>query len=223
MPLAELAALQVVGVDAEARVERALDATVHELDGGLDVRRRHALGPRQSRRQLAVEALERDVGDRASHPRVDRLVDPTGSQVALDEPGGGAPRHPLEIRDPEGLAAREQRERARMADGGRSREGPARTAELALPAVRVRERIRLARIVGSEACERSQPLTLGRRRLDRPREPRERRRVVCRRTSSASKSSHTASQNGLGSRGEPSSVAASRTSVSRRRGRVQAV
>ena len=49
------------------------------------------------------------------------------------------------------------------------------------------------------------------------------RRRVARRTSSGSKSAATSSQNGLGSRGLPSSVAASRTSVRRRVARVQAV
>ena len=49
------------------------------------------------------------------------------------------------------------------------------------------------------------------------------RRRVQRRTSSGSKSATTSSQKGLGSRGLPSSVAASRTSVSRRVARVQAV
>ena len=127
-----------------------------------------------------VEALQRDVRDRAAHPRVDRLVDPARAEVPLDEPGGGAARHPLEIGDPERLAAREQRQRARMADGRRPRERAARAAELALPPVRVRERVGLAGIVGGEAGERAQPLALGRRRLDRPREPRERapRRVA---------------------------------------------
>ena len=174
MPCAELATLQVVGVDAEARIERALNAAVHELDGGLDVRRRHALGARDRRRQLLVEALQRDVRDRAAHHRVDRLVDPARTEVALDEPGRGAPRHPLEVGDPERLAAGEQRQRTRMADSRRPRERAARAAELALPPVRVRERVRLARIVGGEARERAQPLALGRRRLDRPREPGER-------------------------------------------------
>ena len=49
------------------------------------------------------------------------------------------------------------------------------------------------------------------------------RRRVQRRTSSGSKSAATSSQNGLGSRGLPSSVAASRTSVSRWVARVHAV
>ena len=43
-PLAELAALEIVDVDAQARVERAVDAPVHQLDGRLDVLRRHPLG-----------------------------------------------------------------------------------------------------------------------------------------------------------------------------------
>jgi len=42
-------------------------------------------------------------------------------------------------------------------------------------------------------------------------------------TSAGSKSARTSSQNGLGSRGTPSSVAASRASTSLRRARVQAV
>ena len=96
------------------------------------------------------------------------------TEVPLDEPGGGAPCHSLEIGDPEGLAAREQRQRTRMADCSRSRECAARAAELALPPVRVRKRVRLPGIVRGEAGERAQPFALGRRRLDRPREPCER-------------------------------------------------
>ena len=115
-PLPELAALQVVGVDPQARVERAGNAAVHVLDRRLDVARRHTLGARNLRRQLLVEALQRDVSDRAPHHRVDCLVDPAGPEVALDEPGRGAAGHSLEIGDPERLPAREQRHA--RGDGG---------------------------------------------------------------------------------------------------------
>ena len=56
----------------------------------------------------------------------------------------------------------------------RPREGASRPAELPLPAVRVGERIGLARVVGGEARERAEALTLGRGRLDRPRQASER-------------------------------------------------
>ena len=61
-----------------------------------------------------------------------------------------------------------------MADRRRPRERPPGAAELALPAVRERERVGLARIVGREAGERPQPLALGRSGLDRPGQPGER-------------------------------------------------
>ena len=61
-----------------------------------------------------------------------------------------------------------------MADRRRPRERPPGAAELALPAVRVRERVGLARIVGREARESPKPLALGRSRLDRPGQPGER-------------------------------------------------
>ena len=169
--------------------------------------------------QLAVEALQRDVRDRASHARVDRLVDPARTEVALDEPGRRAAGHPLEIGDPERLAAREQGRAAR--DGGSpvGREN----ARLARPSLRCQPFANASASAsrGSSAARRasarSRSRSVGADSIGQVSRA-SGRRVVCRRTSSGSKSSQTASQNGLASRGEPSSVAASRTSVSSFRG-----
>ena len=97
-----------------------------------------------------------------------------------------------------------------------SRVGPAERAERALepplPAVRAGERLGRPPSRDAELGERAQPLALGRRVLERPRQRRERpparpaAHVLARRRAPA-----TSSQNGLGSRGLPSSVAASRT------------
>ena len=61
-----------------------------------------------------------------------------------------------------------------MSDPGRPRERAFRPAELSLPAVGECERIGLARVVGGQAGKGAQPLALGRRRLDRPGQPRKR-------------------------------------------------
>ena len=106
-----------------------------------------------------------------------------------------------------------------MVSRRRPREGAARAREPPLPAVRERERLRVGRSCRGDAREGAQALALGRRRLQLPGQRRERPRG----------SSHggrrprrrapvTSSQNGLGSRGPPSSPAASRTSTSRRVG-----
>ena len=60
------------------------------------------------------------MSDRASHSRVDGLVDRSGTEVALDEPGRRATGHSLEIRDPERIAARRGAP-GRAGDGSRSR------------------------------------------------------------------------------------------------------
>ena len=57
---------------------------------------------------------------------VDLLIDLAGAEIALDEPGGGAAGHPLEIGDPERLTAAEERQRPWVTDRRRSREGLAR-------------------------------------------------------------------------------------------------
>ena len=149
--LTELAALKIIDVDPEARVEGAVHALVHELDGRLDVVRCDALRSRDGSRQLAVEALQRDMGDRASHLGADHLVDLARTEVALDEPGRGAAGHPLEIGDPEGVSACEECHSAGMADRRRTGKRTPRAAELSLPAVRVRERVGLAGIDGRQA------------------------------------------------------------------------
>ena len=61
-----------------------------------------------------------------------------------------------------------------MAQARRPAERLQRTLEPALPAVRERERVRLDLVARGERGERAQPLTLGRRAVDRPRERRER-------------------------------------------------
>ena len=108
------------------------------------------------------------MSDRAPHPRVDGLVDRSRTKVALDEPGRRATGHPLEIRDPERIAAGEERQGARVTDRGPARERVPGATELALPAVGVCQRVGLARVVGCEAGEGSKPLSFGRSRLDRP-------------------------------------------------------
>ena len=87
----------------------------------------------------------------------------------------------------------------------------ARAREPALPVVRVGERARLVG-VGAASCAsaRSRSRSVGAASSGHV-SAESGRRAVARATSSSSKTAATSSQNGLGSRGAPSSVAASRT------------
>ena len=184
-----------------------------QADRLVDLRSGRTRSAAELLRQAGEEAVERGVRDRAAQLRVDLGVDRPRVDDAVDEPGRRAVGEPLELGDVERRARAELLEHDRVAQPRRPVEGAQRAVEPALPAVRARERRRASAALGRrERGERAQPLALGRRVLERPRERRERaparraRDLVARRRARA-----TSSQNGLGSRGLPSSVAASRT------------
>ena len=103
------------------------------------------------------------------------------------------------------------------------RERAERPDEPAIPAVRVREGVRVVLVTRGERGQGAEALALGGRRLDPPGELGQRPALRPARDVVGSKSARASSQNGLGSRGEPSSVADSRTRYRRREGRVHAV
>src|SRR5205814_9580938 len=111
------------------------------------------------------ELGERRVRDAAAQLRVDVRVDRPRREEALDEPRGGAVRHPLELGDVEGRALAELLEDERVRELRRARERTQRALEPTLPAVRVRERLRLALVLRREERKCTQPLALGRRRV----------------------------------------------------------
>ena len=88
---------------------------------------------------------------------------------------------------------------------------PARAVEPPLPAVRARERGRLGRLARVQPRDRTEALALGPGLLQRPRERGQRSPHGPAGDVVGVEDVRTSSQNGLGSRGEPSSVAASRT------------
>ena len=121
-------------------------------------------------RQPRVELVQRAVRDRAAEHRVDLGVDRLRRDDALDQPGRRAVGEPLELGDAERrLAAEELGADARVA-----LQGAARAAEAPLPVVGVGERPRLVGVGNREPGERTQPLAVGRRGLERPGERRER-------------------------------------------------
>ena len=178
-------------------------------------------------RQPVVERVERLVGDLAAQERVGLGVDRLRVDDALEEPRRRAVDEALELGRAERRARAELREHGRVAQprrAGRTRAARGRSRRVQ-PFASASASGQVGRVaVGREPRERAQPLALGRRRRRSARSARESaRRRVARATSSGSKTAATSSQNGLGSRGEPSSVAASRTSTSRRVARVHAV
>ena len=126
-------------------------------------------------RHAREELEQRAVRDRAAQLRVHLGVDRPRVEEALDEPRRRAVGEPLELRHVERQARAELLEDQRMGDAA-SAAGTRRTraVELPLPAVRARERVRLAGVARGELGERAQPLALGRRVVERPRERRQR-------------------------------------------------
>ena len=143
---------------------------------------------------------------------VDLRVDRARIEEPIDEPGRRAVGEPLELGDVERRLRPELLEHERMRQLRRAAERAERALEAALPAVRARKRVGAVAVARRELGERAKTLTLGRRLLELPRQRRQRPAArpaanVLRRRRRAC----TSSQNGLGSRGLPSSVAASRT------------
>ena len=122
----------------------------------------------------AVEAVQRRVRDGAAQHRVDLAIDLARREQPLEEPGRGAVGEALQLGDVERRLGSQLAEHAGMGEPGLARERLQRALQLALPAVRSRERLRVLGRRDRELRERAQPLTLGRSRLQLPRQLRER-------------------------------------------------
>ena len=157
------------------------------------------------------EAVQRRVRDRAALHRVGLGVDRPRGEEALDEPGGRAVGETLELGHGEGGARPELLEHERVREPRRPLERAERALEPPLPAVRASERLAPLRVAGRELGQRPQPLSLGRRLLERPRQRRERPPAGPAPHVLDVEERRTSCQNGLASRGLPSSSAASRT------------
>src|SRR5581483_2999460 len=125
-------------------------------------------------RESREELVERVVRDRAAQLRIHLRVDRARREMALDEPGRGAVGEALELRDVEGRLRLELLEHEWMRHPRRALERSERALEPPLPRVRTRESRRSAGVPRCEPGERAQPLALGGRVVDRPRERGER-------------------------------------------------
>ena len=207
--LVELAALHVGHVHAHAR-ERIVEAGAHEAHRVLHALRLDPIGA-ELLRQPGEEAVQRRVRDAAAELGVDLGVDRLRIEEALDEPRGRAVGEPLELGDTERVASAEGLEHERMREPVRRVNAPrARSSRRSQPFARASEDASAGSLASSLATARRRSRSVlasssGRVSADSG------LRTVQRATSSASKTFRTSSQNGLGSRGEPSSVAASRT------------
>ena len=126
------------------------------------------------RRHAREEAVQRCVRHRAALHRVRLRVDRPRGEEPLEEPGGGAVGEALELGHRERGARGELLEHERVREPCRPVEGAQCALEPPRPAVRARESLRCLRVVSCELGERPQPLTLGRRVLERPGQGRER-------------------------------------------------
>ena len=210
--LLELAPLEVAELDPDAALDRLGQALAEELERLVEPLRVDA-----ARRRVRFGRPEKNLNSAwcATEPRRRASTSPsivrgriTRSMNQIDEQSAKR----LELGHAEGRPRAELVEQHRVGELRRPRECAARPLEAPLPAVRVREGVRLVLVARRERGQRAQPLALGRRRVDPPRELRRAAGASSSgRRRSASKSARASSQNGLGSRGEPSSVAASRT------------
>ena len=208
--LVELALLHLGEIHPHAG-ERVVEAAAHKAGRGFDMLRLELLDPELGgdAREEPVESL---MGDAAALLRVGLGVDRLRIDEALDEPGRGAIGEALELRHPERRARAELVEHERMREPRGTLEGGECAFESPLPAVRASQSVSVGSIARRQLGERAQPFALGRRLFERPRQSRQR--------TTTSPAAHvvgvedapaTSCQNGLASRGLPSSSAASRT------------
>ena len=101
----ELAPLELVRVEPDPARDRLGYAPANEPDRLFDVRLRDALGTGKLLRECLVEALQCDVEHASAQHPIDRAVDLSGPEVALEEPGGRARCHSLQIGHRPGLTA----------------------------------------------------------------------------------------------------------------------
>ena len=170
--LVELLALQLGQLHAHA-VHRLVEAAAQERQRAVELRLVEPLDA-ELLRDAAEELVQRAVRDRAAQLRVDVRVDRPRIEQPVDEPRGRAVGEALELRHVEARPLAEVLEDERVAQQRRPAERVQRTVEPAVPAVREREPGRLRLVVGRERRQRAQPLALGRRRFERPRQRRER-------------------------------------------------
>ena len=207
--LVELAQLHLGELHPHA-ADRLVEALPHQPLRVVDVARLELLDA-ELRRHAREEAVQRRVRHRAALHRVGLGVDRPRGEEALDEPGGGAVGEALELGHRERGARAELLEHERVREPRRPVEGGLRALEPPLPAVRAGERLGAsASRAASSASARSRSRSVGASSSGHVSAESGRRRVQ-RRTSSTSKSAWTSCQNGLASRGLPSSSAASRT------------
>ena len=193
-----------------ARPARLVEALAHQAHRSFDDALVEPLDA-ELLRQAREELVERVVRDGAAQLRVDLRVDRARAEEPLDEPRRRAVGEALELGHVERRLRLELLEHERMRQPRRALERAERALEAPLPRVRARERVGAGRSRdASSASARSRSRSVGASSSDHVSADSGRRRVQ-RRTSSGSNAACTSSQNGLGSRGLPSSVAASRT------------
>src|SRR5439155_18589782 len=144
--LLELGALQLGELDADAGAQRLVQAAAEERERRVE---RGRLDPLRSDllRQAGVEAVQRRVRDLPSQHRVGLGVDRLRRDLALEQPCRRAVREAFELGDAERRARREVLEHERVPELGAARERARGAVELALPAVRRRERLRRVRLL----------------------------------------------------------------------------
>src|SRR5881227_2170819 len=176
-PLLKLSPLQVGQLHPDAR-HRLGEALAHELERVVEL-----FGPElfdaEPLRDTGEELVQGTMSDLAAEARVDDLVDRARPDQPVDEPDRRAVGEGLQLGDAEARLRPELLEDERVSQAGRSLEGPQRTVEPPLPAVRLRQRAARALVESRQRSDCAQSFALGRRLLDRPGERGE--RPPCRR------------------------------------------
>ena len=152
--MSELGRLEIGEVEAYARLDRFVEAAVHEGGRGVDVLRRHPLGVELAR-EHRVEAMQSRVHHLPAEHRIRLGVDPLRVDDALDEPRRRAVREPLELGRGEHRLRCEGLEHSRTAQCGLAVERAARAIEPPRPVVRRRKRERPFGVVGRKANQRA--------------------------------------------------------------------
>ena len=168
----ELARLHLRHVHAHA-LQRLVEARAHQAHRVVDDALVEPLDA-ELLRQAREELVERVVRDGAAQLRVDLRVDRARAEEPLDEPRRRAVGEPLELGDVERRLRLELLEHERMRQPRRAVERLERALEPPLPRVRARERVGAVAVARCKLRERAQPLAIGGRVVERPRERRQR-------------------------------------------------
>src|SRR5579864_1331975 len=166
--LVELPRLHLRHLHAHA-ADRLVEARAHEPNGAvLDAL--VELLDAELLRKAREELEQRAVRDGAAQLRIDLGVDRARIDETVDEPRRRAVGEALELGDVERRARTELLEHDRMDEPRRALVGADGAVEPPLPAVRTRERSGLAAVARGQLGQCAQPLSFGRRALERPRQ-----------------------------------------------------